>query len=146
MFPKTTNITIHTCDVCKKTITDTDDAFLAWSDNGNGWQYRFGKFFIAHRTCYGNSYMEMDLTSAIHSDGLAKLIVMLEEGIVEDLASFTEVMKRLYLPYYEGARPYLQIAKADGFFEGASPEAILTQQNLLDVIRVYGSKDELEID
>ena len=110
MYKKINN-TLYTCDVCGKLILDTEDAFLAWSRNKS--TYKFEGFFIAHRVCFDNFHMEMELTSALHIDGLAKLIVMLEEGLVADIDSFTEVMKRLYLPHYEEARKYFPLADAE---------------------------------
>ena len=127
---------IFKCDVCGADINN-DDGFLCWREDYNG---GYHDFKITHRRCLPKDTLDINIEDAYSIDGRSKLILMVERGDVADFASWAEVFKRFHTPNYEEARPHLPQAKKDGFFEGASDEAILNQESLLAVIQQYGQK------
>jgi len=53
------------------------------------------------------------------------------------MISFTELFRRLHIPYYEEARIYFDEARSDGFFEGHNEFTIYSQPNLINIIEEY---------
>ena len=58
----------------------------------------------------------------------------------EDGCKFTEIFRRLQLPYYEEARRYWEQAKRDEFFDGANEIRIYQSEFLQDMVKNMGTK------
>jgi hypothetical protein len=79
---------------------------------------------------------------------MAQLLSMIDIGphlrpdykgpMVDNLRDYVEFMRRLTIPYYEEARQYWSIAKADGFFEGDNELSMYSTDHLKRLIEEYG--------
>ena len=59
----------------------------------------------------------------------------------ENMEEFTEILRRLTMPYYEEARLYWNKARNDGFFASASDAQIFSAASCKALVQGYG-KDE----
>ena len=57
---------------------------------------------------------------------------------VRDTAEWAEMVRRLYLPYYEEARRHLVDASSDGWIDGANEVGLYMPESLLRLINRYG--------
>ena len=57
---------------------------------------------------------------------------------VKDLREWTELARRLTIPYYEQARLYWHPAHDDGYFDGANEILIYTERFLKELVEKYG--------
>lgn len=125
-----------TCDTCQRLITNPSWAVLVASSDE---QSRASDFRIVHKgPCdpgpdHGLSWQVVDL---LGPDGPQYLLSLLAPGLaqdvdgwplVADLASFVDVWRRLYTPWYEQARPALLRAADAGTL---NPVDLYTQEDL----------------
>jgi len=57
---------------------------------------------------------------------------------VSDLREFTELARRLFLPYYEEARLYWPLAVEDGYFLGVNEVSMYLPDTLKSLVSRYG--------
>ncbi len=131
------------CDTCGQVIEKPEDGWLEWGKHDDTNQV--SGFHITHNAhksprggeqgCYQYKY-GLDSETSIRSqdnhlqyflrpDGLAYLLSLVHEGPqqtddisttdVVDFSSWTEVVRRLHIPYYEEYRGYLRDVRADGY-------------------------------
>lgn len=134
------------CDSCGLVIEEPEDGWLEWyreldTEKETG-------FRIVHhkKICMYNaqqqynerkSVMDMHLDNYVGSDGLVKLLTILEYHSLKDKRDVVEIIRRLHVPHYEEARQYWLQAKADGYFDGANEVFPYIQSTLLDIISRY---------
>jgi hypothetical protein len=151
------------CDYCGEVISDPKDGFLEWLERPGDDSKRARKFKIVHhapkspRQPNGDCYhytnhperADMHLDSFVAPDSMGYLLSFLDIGPmhdpegklvprVENLREFTELMRRLTIPYYEEARLYWHSAEIDGLFEGASELYIYSPKTLRRIVESYG--------
>lgn len=97
--------------------------------------------------CYKNGYSDLDLSSFWETDGLSRLIGLVDPGefyypnlLLPKTSNFRKwitLARRLQTPYYEEARFYFKQAKADGWFDGMSEDAPYKEDFLYRIIQYY---------
>jgi len=155
------------CDTCHEIIKSPDEGWLEWLDDKdpNSNRRKAHSFRICHHLlksplggengCYVNS-PEAN-SSTIHldqflEDRMAHLLGCIDIGDyhdpdfhqprVADLRQWTELVRRVTIPYYEEARLYWKKAMDDGYFDGANEIRIYTQDFLKTLVEEY-AEDEL---
>lgn len=58
---------------------------------------------------------------------------------VNDLREWSELARRLTIPYYEQARLFWEQAQSDGYFQDANEILIYTEEFLKELIEKYGN-------
>jgi len=136
------------CDSCGKLIEKPKDGW---------WEYLHDRktelvsgFRIVHYggPCYYNvqalgrkniSVGDMHLEHMLRSSGFGNMLHWLElseKKKIDDqfnISEFTEIMRRLYLPYWEEARQYWERAFSDGFHDKCG----FSENDLLQIINEY---------
>lgn len=125
------------CDVCGDIISNAHDSWLEWQQDVV--IKKDTDFRLVHPTCKKSSkdpnfiLRDLYISRVTGKDGLSKLINILETGSIENIKDFTEIIRRLHLPYYESARQYLEIARNNGEYLSSD----LTEQDCRDIISKY---------
>jgi hypothetical protein len=154
------------CDSCGRVIAEPEHGCLEWLSwlseqskvHNNG-------FKIVHHhehsprkpsgSCYcydtppqGKLKMDFPLSEFIGTPGIIHLLTFIDRGPfleepfqgphVEDLREWTELFRRITLPFYEEARLYMKRANTDGFFGESNEELIYFPSTLKEVIKRYG--------
>ena len=141
------------CDSCNEVIEKPEDSWFEWYvDNNDSLEKGFRIVHHKKECMYDGRILrrenkmtaDMPLPSSLGSDGLSGLLFRIElseKGIykIADLKEFVEIMRRLYIPYWEEARHYWHRALNDGFHDGCQFSA----ESLQDIIREY-EHQELE--
>lgn len=116
------------CDSCGE-LVDIKDGWFEWvTDQNTGLA---SGFRIVHnsRNCFydsmqlhhqGKSNHDMHIDSYLGASGLVKLLAIAERGNIEDISEWTEIVRRLHIPYYEEAKIHWGSAERDGYFDGAN--------------------------
>jgi hypothetical protein len=86
---------------------------------------------------------DSNLTQVLGTRGLGHLlqrIELSERGIYKlaDLTEFVEIMRRLYIPYWEEARLYWETSLKEGSHDGCG----FDENTLIDIIKEYGESEE----
>ncbi len=165
-------LTEWVCDTCGEMIRDAEkEGWLEWECDDTGRNYT--NYRICHHAlasprypddidrCYvhtsakksrlGN--MGTNLSSFTGSIGLASLMVHLDlsglngrpnQRLVKDISEWSEIFRRLHMPYYEEARQYWREAGQDGYFSniGGIDQAYFPWV-LKDIINRYGDENDL---
>ena len=133
------------CDVCDRVIDSPQKGMLnANSKNSqiHDWQ------IVHHKTCDDmNRNWSMHLDHLVGIDNVGEMINHIHPGPVTDPTGkaevdfadnvkFAEVMRRLYVPYYEEARRYFDQAVSDGILDGNS-SGIVSPKILKNIIERY---------
>lgn len=143
------------CDSCGKSIVRPADGWVEWqgTDNADGKQHIRGMRIVHHRPaspCTVSSrcqyhptatrdLRDLPMSLLVGTDGLAQLLTMLDSTAdAESRAQVLEVVRRLHIPYYEGARLSWERAQSDGYFAGANEYWPYTQEALHGIIGRYG--------
>ena len=138
------------CDACGQIIARPDVGWVEWLAGSTRGTKAHG-FRIVHnsnRCQYPTSgrVHDMHLTHLLGPDGLAILLTLVapggrtgnrEDG-VESLEEWSELVRRLHVPYFEEARQYWSDAEADGFFAGPGKLVPYSQEVLRDILMQYG--------
>ena len=155
------------CDTCGKIIQKPDEGYLEWRDKevGSGDTRRrvmYG-FRIVHQATYsplkerkgrdGCYYSnaerggDLDLPFFLGTQGLIEAANWIDLGSawdeeyrgpeVENLREWAVIFRRLHLPYYEEARPYLEQAKAGGEFGDNNEVSFYLPETLKEIIKYY---------
>jgi hypothetical protein len=153
------------CDTCGKIIQKPDQGYLEWRDKevGSGDNRRrvmYG-FRIVHHALY-SPYKEsrdgcyysnaerggdLDLPFFLGTQGLIEAANWIDLGSawdsvyrgpeVEDLREWAVIFRRLHLPYYEEARPYLEQAKSGVEFGDNNEVSFYLPETLKEIIKFY---------
>jgi hypothetical protein len=141
------------CDSCGKLIEKPEDGWWEYlHDTETG---LISGFRIVHYggPCYYNEQAlrhknklvgDMHLDQVLKSGGFGHMLHWLELSETRkineriEITDFTEIMRRLYLPYWEEARLYWEQAYKDGFHDKCS----FDEEMLLSIISEYGKDEE----
>ena len=154
------------CDNCREVIEKPEHGWLEWLSERGERQNPYHGFKIVHHkpysprnpesSCYfydkppqGQSKMDLPLNEFVGLHGMVHLLTFIDTGPfreepfygphVKDLREWTELVRRLTLPYYEEARFYMKQANTDGFFSESNEIWIYLPDTLKEVIKGYGS-------
>lgn len=128
------------CDSCGKVVAKPGEGWLEWYID-TATRLESG-FRIVHTTCQykespGKLLQGDQLENFLGSDGLVRLLSMLEFRKLADSREFITIMRRLQTPYYEEARLYRTQAERDGFFKGINEYWPFLKDTLHSIIRLY---------
>ncbi|OAS82473.1 MULTISPECIES: hypothetical protein [Metabacillus] len=129
-----------TCDVCSEVISDTNSTWLEWETNDT--TNNDENFRLVHQECKRSStdsdftLKDLYLYRVVGQDGLAKLLNTLEHLNLHNLEDFTEIIRRLHLPYYEEARQYLSKARSSGDYRSTE----ITEKDCKNIISEYAKE------
>jgi hypothetical protein len=94
---------------------------------------------------------DLPLNSVTGPSGLARLLSFFDVGPyhdpdysgprVADIREFTEIIRRLMLPYYEEARMYWERAIADGFFGSPNEVYLYVPNTCQSLVEKYTNGD-----
>lgn len=159
------------CDECNEVIAKVGDGYVEWLHPLDGKAHGFRIIHHAphsprrqddppsERSRGGNCYrytnapgrMDISLDSYAGANGLPTLLRLVDIGpyhdenysgpMARDLREWTELFRRLQLPYYEEARLYWQRALEDGYFDGANEVWIYLPDTLKRLIDRYAEAD-----
>ena len=132
------------CDECGGLIKKVEDGWLEWIHERRGPIHGFRIVHIVQASPRvnkeGNCYYpdrfnasDNHLNFFAGPDGLSILLSFFQQKLT-DPKELIDVIRRIHLPYYEEARPYLGKALDDGFL--SSTEYV--QEELKIVIKEYG--------
>ncbi len=138
------------CDACGQIIARPEVGWVEWLAGPTRGTKAHG-FRIVHnsnRCQYPSSgrVHDIHLTHLLGPDGLAELLALVSPGGrtgnredgVESLEEWSELVRRLQVPYYEEARQYWADAEADGYFTGTGKHAPYSHATLQDILTRYG--------
>ena len=140
------------CDTCGKAIslTPSDTGWIEWLelDTGKPREFRICHNGMCARHGRKPECCDRDLSHFVGPTGKAYLLSMLYAGPtinwngpqlerLPEMISFTDLFRRLHIPYYEEARIYFDEARSDGFFEGHNEFTVYSQPNLINIIEEY---------
>ena len=134
------------CDVCGRIIDSPEKGYVVWNDatetNDFGYKILHANGFLDE---HGNKYVcdknhpyrsSMELARLMSYIGVAHLLSMLESGSLHK-SIFSEIFRRLFIPYYEEARLYFDEAKKDDFFKELNEAEMSTPEILEKIIKKY---------
>jgi predicted nuclease of predicted toxin-antitoxin system len=136
------------CDTCQKLISDPNQGWVEWLDDG-----MVGSFRICHHTqaCQRhNSNSRVSDSSLVDVLSRAPVFLYAFLGVghlhddcavkasVSDMREFLDFARRLTVPHYEEARYFWKDAAAEGRFEGLHEYSTYDAVVLKDVIAQYG--------
>ena len=152
------------CDYCGEVIEKPEHGWLEWLSEEGEDQYLDHGFRLVHNeqhsprkpegSCYfynstqqGQLKLDFTLSKFVGVDGMVRLLTFIDTGPfreepfygphVRDLREWTELFRRLMLPYYEEARSYMGQAHTDGLFNESNEVEIYLPDTLKKVIRRY---------
>lgn len=137
------------CDSCRKKIEKIEDGWLEWQHEPRGpdkQEKPLHGFRIVHHSsasprkeednyCYypeGPSVSDLHLRYFTGVDGLAMLLSFFDRNLA-DPGELAEIIRRLHIPRYEEARPFLDRAIKDAIVDGRD----CTQNDLGKIIKRY---------
>ena len=153
------------CDRCGEVIKEPGHGWLEWLSENREEQYLHHGFKIVHYKPYSprkpegscsfydsppqeQLKMDLPLSELIGLNGMVILLTFIDTGPfreepfygphVKDLREWTELVRRLMLPYYEEARLYMRQANNQGFFDGSNEILIYMPLTLKKIIERYG--------
>ncbi len=145
------------CDECGHPILSVEDGWVEWLNGtvSEQWEgglhelrlvhHRLASPFANHRNaCYHDeakwvaakryTVADLPLSSFVGPDGLVTLLSWLAEKRFSDPNQVLEMIKRLHIPNYEGARLSFEAAISDGAFEPRSAPTYYDQRELKAVL------------
>lgn len=136
------------CDTCGETINKPEDGWWEFLQDKD--DLIFGFRIVHHKeSCM---YDSQKLRRKNLSDGHSSLDHVVKPGYFGHMlqwlelsetkkmndhfvmTEFIEIMRRLYLPYWEEARIYWERARKDGFHDGCG----FSENDLIQIIKEYG--------
>jgi hypothetical protein len=132
------------CDECENLIEKVEDGWLEWLSPPDKAVHGFRIVHVAGASprfkqggnCYyPDSYRASDnhLHYFAGADGLGLLLSFFEMNLA-DPKELAEIARRIHVPHYEEARPYLEKALDDGIISSRD----YSQEDLKRVIEEYG--------
>lgn len=152
------------CDVCRELIKAPREGMLQWLSNDD---LRVHGFRIVHNAgfsprqprgdCYypakGQHFADMHLDSMLGPEGLVEMLSFVDPGphhqpdyagpYVKDLREFSEIMRRLFVPYYEEARLYWSQAIEDQMFDDANEVWLYLPSTCKALVARYSGRDAI---
>jgi hypothetical protein len=143
------------CDDCGKIIKSPKEGWVEFLSEPNGIGRRYFDFRLVHaspqRDCLNHFYRadggSIEIDQLTGSKGIIELLDLLDEGDVFDrscrdtsiksMREFTELFRRLQVPYYEQARQYWHQALSEGWFEENNLDGIYGEKTLKNLIADY---------
>lgn len=138
------------CDTCGRIIEDPSKGTLAWISNKDATgTFICDDFHICHKNnnCRPHRECDVELIHLAEGKGLNLLLSKIDCGIyfnqsylkpgVGNFRSFTEILRRLYLPYYEEARQYFVRAKKSDEFGDVNEVDFFDPENMKRIIIQY---------
>jgi hypothetical protein len=149
------------CDECGELIKEPRHGYLEWL---SGADHKAHGFRIVHHAprsprkpeadCYRYARQagrrDLDLDWFTGTAGIPGLLRFLDVGPyheptyrgpeVLDIREWTELFRRLHLPYYEEARLHWEDALRDGFFDEANEVWVYLPETLKKLIEKYGPR------
>ncbi|MGF6354050.1 hypothetical protein ABIE27_001960 [Paenibacillus sp. 4624] len=144
--PQLTPLKQWICDSCGG-ILEVDDGWFEWYEDRKTGKEKGFRIVHNQEECQYDSMKlyrdekstrDMHIQAYLGTEGFVELLSMLDEGKIEDVKEWTEVVRRLHVDYYEEARSYLSKAKADGYLDGSNGISEFTPINLKELIEKYG--------
>lgn len=155
--PSLTPLRQWICDTCGTLIREPKHGWVEWHHDGN---FRYSAFRICHHAmasplggqegCYKYGSHPNAQDAHLHhlsEDHAIHLMSYLDVGPIHDpggpqtvnvdIRSWSELYRRLYLPYYEEARLYFEEARSAGFYEGHNELLPYIEDTLIRVIREF---------
>ena len=156
------------CDTCSQVIGCPEDGWVEWLDDDTHLYYGFRIRHVCNRSTLhvagpthtgcqryyrhlpagGPGLNDLPLTMLVGPDGIAQMLSFIDQRVgsyvrepacrVRDLAEWTTLFRRLFLPYYEEARLYWDAAEHDGYFADHDPVSAYCPQVLQQLIEIYG--------
>lgn len=152
------------CDHCGEVIESAEQGCVEWLVDAKEERYNNYGFKIVHHAAYsprkpqGNCYhyqktevhilwCDASLTDFTGERGIIQLLMLIDIGpyrdkeyrgpLAKNFREWTELVRRLMIPYYEEARFCMSRADADGFFDGANEIYIYLPDTLKEIIKLY---------
>ena len=137
------------CDSCGEIIKKPEDGWFEWYLEGINGHRKGLRIVHNNKSCmYDDSILkeqnrtpaDSNLTDFLGSVGFGHLLYWLELSEtrniykIADIKEFIEIIRRLYLPYWEEARLYWDTSLQDGFHDGCS----FDEGTLKSIIKEYG--------
>lgn len=153
---------VWTCDSCHKPIQSVKDGWVQWLSIGDYPNVRAERLQLVHHKsaspltesdsgCYFNQqaifrstgYITQDLhlRNFVGPDGLMMLLRLLEEGELPK-EEVLEMIKRLHIPGYEGARNHFEEAIAAGAFEPNTQPGYHYQYQIEETLRYVDNREK----
>jgi len=139
----------YICDSCGKLIEKPEDGWWEYlhdtkTDLVSGFRivhHRVQCMYRGQELRHKNKMVgDLDLNSMLASGGFGHMLHWLELSETRKLSlrieitEFTEIMRRLYLPYWEEARQYWEQAFSEGFHDKCG----FSENDLKSIIAEYG--------
>jgi hypothetical protein len=147
------------CDTCGEVINEPKDGCIEWKFNEDGDRSEF--LIVHHKTksllegengCYQHNDGMLPLENFLGARGIVQLTSFLDPGSyfgsdfespdVLDIREYTELVRRLQIPYYEEARNYWGIAISEGHFDGANEVSLYLPDSLKSLIEEYENRGQ----
>jgi len=157
------------CDECGEVIDKPEHGWLEWLQDSTTRKHK--GFRIVHHKAYsprkpdGSCYLYESKSEArpdklldmhldkVTGDAAMPFLLMFVAPMphlrggggawgVKGMKGWGELARRLTIPYYEEARLYWNMAKADGFFDGANEIWPYLPDVLKEIIRRYGEQSK----
>ncbi|MCK5472212.1 hypothetical protein KAI54_03425 [Candidatus Gracilibacteria bacterium] len=151
------------CDTCGEVINAASEGYVEWINEEVDGETQCRDFHIVHQKvfsprknehgCYQHGEelgrSDLPLENFMGGIGIAQLLSFIDLGEIIDpdnehdprinnFREYAEIFRRLHLPFYEEARLYFEMAKKDGFFDGANE--IWVYSELEEIVKRYGDK------
>lgn len=150
------------CDTCQEVIEKPEDGWLEWVKDRSSNPSKRHSFNIIHqlaaspRQPRGDCYQHADkaarqdlaLERLVEKDGLVRFMPFLDPGPLHDpdaenviqpsqVREIVEIMRRLYVPYFEEARLCWEAASSNGEFDGDNEYSSYTESKLKRILDEY---------
>lgn len=143
------------CDTCGELIENLKDGWFEWLSSKENGMYLNHGFRICHHKNSCQEYLnnkdcrDVPMYDFTEELPISKMLGFLYRGAyidlsepyegirIKDFREYTEVFRRLTIPYYEEARIYFNEAKNNGDIYGMNEIAFLRPEFLKRVIRDY---------
>jgi hypothetical protein len=146
------------CDTCGELIEDVKNGWFEWLRETVGEKTFDHSFRICHHTkeCRlhsGGWVADSSLVEFTKEKGIIRLLKFLDMGetiistdnydgpSIRDFREYTEIFRRLAIPYYEEARQYWNEAEHDGEHHGVNEIALYLPDRLERLVKKYSESD-----
>jgi hypothetical protein len=150
-----TPLTQFICDSCKELIEMPDDGWIEWESFSENGRQIDRNFRICHhsmrcqRLANHPNCSDLPLREVVGDNAYAFIYKHLDVGpyhspkyqepSIVDFRQYTDLMRRLTLPYFEEARQWWNEASVDGYFSGENEILIYRPDNLKRMIEHYST-------
>ena len=139
------------CDSCGMLIEKPEDGWWEYLKDSNTDTILGFRIVHQRKSCIYNEQAirhediilgDMPVSSLASPGGFGHMLQWLELsetkklGVRFDMTSYIEIMRRLYLPYWEQARKYWEQAYKDGYHDGCD----FSENVLMSIINKYDTK------